>query len=199
MAKITGFYNKNKKRKPENQSRSFDWALKILVITFVLSLVTSVLSQVAVGGSDILIATMLLIFMIITSIIFDVIGVSVTSCSLCRINSDGADNDVKKLAAWLISNAEKVNNLCADVVGDICGVMSGACGASIVAAISETFGTDALLPSILVSAVIASVTVGGKAFCKKIAVSNSESIVMFTARRLYSVVKTFKRNKNERN
>lgn len=192
MAKLFGFY-KNKRSDKKKPSRSANWALKILVITFVLSLISSVLSQVAVGGSNILIATMLLIFMIITSIIFDVIGVSVTSCSFCRINSENGKDGVKKVASLLIANAEKVNNLCADVVGDICGVMSGACGASIVAAISDALGTDVFLPSILVSAVIASVTVGGKALCKKIAVRNSESIVMFTARRLYSVIKIFKK------
>lgn len=167
--------------------------MKIVVLTFILSLISSVLSQIAVGGSDILIATMLLIFMVITSIIFDVIGVSVTSCPLCRIRETSEDDGVAKTARMLIENAEKVNNLCADVIGDICGVMSGACGASIVAAICEATGAEVFLPSILVSAVIASVTVGGKAFCKKIAVVNSESIVMFAARRIYSVVKLFKR------
>ena len=132
--------------------------------------------------------------MIITSIIFDVIGVSVTSCTLCALSDAHKESDgVKNVALALIANAEKVNNFCADVIGDICGVMSGACGASIVAAISQTFGLDAFLPSILVSAVIASVTVGGKALCKRIAVRNSESIVLFTSRRLYSLIKTFKR------
>ena len=194
MGNFFGFYkfkNNNKKRRPP--SRSAGWAVKIVVLTFILSLISSVLSQIAVGGSDILIATMLLIFMVITSIIFDVIGVSVTSCQLCRIRETSVDDGVAKTARMLIENAEKVNNLCADVIGDICGVMSGACGASIVAAICEATGAEVFLPSILVSAVIASVTVGGKAFCKKIAVVNSESIVMFAARRIYSVVKLFKR------
>lgn len=196
MAKFTGFYNNRRKnRRKSIKGRSADWALKIVVLTFVLSLITSVVSQVAVGGSDILIATMLLIFMIITSIIFDVIGVSVTSCSSCRIkNQTTYDAGVAHMAELLIANAEKVNNICADVIGDICGVMSGACGASIVAAISDALGTDPLLPSILVSALIASVTVGGKALCKRIAVRNSEKIVLFTAKRLYSAVKTFKKD-----
>lgn len=194
MGKFFGFYKfKSKGKRKRPSSRQAGWAVKIVVLTFILSLISSVLSQVAVGGSDILIATMLLIFMVITSIIFDVIGVSVTSCSLCRISAADDDDEVTVTARMLIDNAEKVNNLCADVIGDICGVMSGACGASIVAAISEATGADVFLPSILVSAVIASVTVGGKAFCKKIAVVNSESIVLFAARRIRSVVKLFKR------
>lgn len=196
MAKFIGFYNnKSNRTKRPRKKHSAGWALKIVVLTFILSLISSVLSQVAVGGSDILIATMLLIFMVITSIIFDVIGVSVTSCTMCAVNGANVeDGNVKRVAETLIANAEKVNNICADVIGDICGVMSGACGASIVAAISGALGTDAFLPSILVSAVIASVTVGGKALCKRIAVQNSESIVLFTARRLHSVIKIFKRN-----
>ena len=195
MSKFCGFYKrKNGKKRVHRGRRSASWALKIVFLTFVLSLVTSVLSQVAVGGSDILIATMLLIFMVITSIIFDVIGVSVTSCALCRVdNAERVCDEVKRIAVMLISNAEKVNNICADVIGDICGVMSGACGASIVAAICDATGSDPLIPSILVSAVIASATVGGKALCKRIAVRNSENIVLFAARRIHAVIKVFRR------
>lgn len=197
MAKFSGFYNNKNNGKHRRSGRnSVDWALKIVVLTFILSLISSVLSQIAVGGSDILIATMLLIFMVITSIIFDVIGVSVASCSACAVEETATkDKDTLRVARALISNAEKVNNLCADVIGDICGVMSGACGASIVAALSDAFGTDAFLPSILVSAVIASVTVGGKAFCKRIAVRNSKNIVLFTAARLSAVIKLFRRKR----
>ena len=197
MAKLFGFYNnKSKGKRKRAGRRSADWALKIVVLTFILSLISSVLSQVAVGGSNILIATMLLIFMIITSIIFDVIGVSVASCSACAVDETAVKNKgTLKVAKALISNAEKVNNFCADVIGDICGVMSGACGASIVAVLSDAFGTDAFLPSILVSAVIASVTVGGKAFCKRIAVRNSRNIVLFTAARLNALIKIFKRKR----
>lgn len=197
MAKFLGFYNnKNNGKRRRRKRLSVDWALKIVVLTFILSLISSVLSQVAVDGSDILIATMLLIFMVITSIIFDVIGVSVASCSACAVEgSASVDDETLKVAKTLISNAEKVNNFCADVIGDICGVMSGACGASIVAALSDALGTNAFLPSILVSAVIASVTVGGKALCKRIAVRNSRNIVLFTAARLCAIVRIFKRKR----
>lgn len=187
--------NSDKKRNNDDFSKkSLMWAVKIVLITFVLSLFSSLLSQIAVSGSDILIAVMLLIFMVITSIIFDVIGVGVASCSACDPQLF-EDKHIAGIVKMLIENAEKVNNICADVIGDVCGVLSGACGASIVVAISQTFGQTGFIPAVTVSALIASATVGGKAFMKRIAVRNSSQIVIFTARNLKKILKFLKKDK----
>jgi hypothetical protein len=50
-----------------------------------------------------------------------------------------------KKAVWLISNAEKVGSFCNDLVGDICGVMSGATGAAIAARLFDGLHGDVWL------------------------------------------------------
>ena len=89
-------------------------------------------------------------------------------------------------AIRLVQNSEKVSSICCDVIGDICGVISGACSAAIVLRIVSYSGTGKyqLLISIIASAMIAAITVGGKAVGKMIAIRNSKELVMLTARLL---------------
>ncbi|WDC83794.1 hypothetical protein PL321_14940 [Caloramator sp. mosi_1] len=74
-----------------------------------------------------------LISIIFVGIIFDIIGVAVTAAEEAPFHSL-ASRKVKgaKTAVKLIRNADKVSNFCNDVIGDICGVVSGAAGAIII-------------------------------------------------------------------
>lgn len=164
-------------------------------MTFGLSLASSLLSQVAIKGSNILIAIMLLVFMIVASILFDVIGISVASCNPLSLYALNTDRKTEQILKFILKNSEKVNNLCADVIGDICGVLSGACGASIVATIANLLGIGVFVPTIIVSAIIASATVGGKAFFKKSAVDNNTQIVLFLASVLKKIIIFAKKEK----
>ena len=118
------------------------------------------------------------------SILFDGIGVAVTSCDITPIVSMASKKEYgAKTAMWLVKNNEKVSNVCNDVIGDIFGIISGACGAAI--AIKIVTLTDDKYQqwiAIAVSAVVSALTIGGKAFLKNIAITNSKEFVMFVAR-----------------
>jgi len=86
-----------------------------------------------------------------------------------------------KKAVWLISNAEKVGSFCSDLIGDICGVMSGATGTTIAARLFDDVASGVWLTLIMTSLISASM-VGCKAIGKLIAVKYSEKIVMYTAK-----------------
>jgi CBS domain containing-hemolysin-like protein len=77
----------------------------------------------------------------------------------------------------LIKNADKVSSFCCDVVGDICGIISGSTGATIALALSQKFHLNSLLIMIIVMSLISALTIGGKAFEKSIAINKSEDIV----------------------
>ena len=81
----------------------------------------------------------------------------------------------------MIRNSAKVSNFCADVIGDICGVLSGAISAMIALKLTENFGMSSNIQFIF-SAIVASATVGGKAITKEIAKSNSTQIVNFVSK-----------------
>ncbi len=172
------------------RSTATAWALKIMPITFCLSLASSWFSQAVTTFTDLTASVMLLLFMMLVSVVFDGIGVSVTSCDKAAVKKL-LQYDAKraKIALGLIANAEKVNSVCADVIGDICGVLSGACGAVLAAdLVSQTNTGGTWLPT-LTSAVVAAATVGGKALMKGIAVKNADKYVVQTAKALSVIYK----------
>ena len=161
------------------------WALQIFFLTFVLSLSFSVMSELLLAKSNVVIALTLLSILITINILFDIVAIAVTSCNIEPFLSM-ASKKIKgsKTAVKLIKNAEKVNNICSDVIGDICGIVTGALGATIVLKIFSEGGTnyDTAIISILFSSITAAITVGGKAIGKKIAITNNQQIIFFVAK-----------------
>ena len=97
-------------------------------------------------------------------------------------------------ALKLLRSAEKVSSFCNDVVGDICGVVSGSASAVIAvkalsSANSETFA------NILMSALVAGVTIAGKACGKNVAMKNATSIVYMVSKPLYYIKQLFHKKK----
>lgn len=181
--------NKNKLNKADF------WVIKITILTFLGAVVCSYLSQITTSRSDIIVSIMLLSFMILISILFDGIGLSVASCSKEKMQKYSVFPKQYNIALKLIKNAEKVNNVCADVIGDMCGILSGACGTAIILQLSLE-GQLAHWSTVLASSIIAAITVGGKASLKKIAVKNSAEFVFMSAKiiSLFCVKKPTKRN-----
>ena len=81
-------------------------------------------------------------------------------------------------AIRLLRNAERVSSICNDVVGDICGVVSGSASATIAAQVLQNFEfTWPQLVTLLMSALVAGLTVGGKALGKTFAMNSATAIV----------------------
>ena len=104
------------------------------------------------------------------------VGTAVASCDIQPFLSMSA-RKVKgaKTAVKLVKNAEKVSSVCADIIGDICGIISGACGAAIV--IKQFADGTSIIISVLFSAFIAALTVFGKSLGKSYAMTNSNKII----------------------
>ena len=171
--------SKSKPRKKRNL-----WALKITIVTLFLSAFISFLTEITSSADNIIVTVILLLFLITASILFDGIGVAVTSCDITPIVSMASKKVYgAKTAMWLVKNNEKVANVCNDVIGDIFGIISGACGAAIVVKLMMTLDESwQRWLTIGMSSIISALTIGGKAFLKNIAISNSKEFVMFVAR-----------------
>jgi CBS domain containing-hemolysin-like protein len=136
-------------------------------------------------------AFIILIAIILFGILFDIIGVAVTAAEEVPFHSM-ASRKVKgaKTAVKLIRNADKVSNFCNDVIGDVCGVISGGTGAVIIGKIIGASNIhNKLILTLAISATIASITVGGKAFGKNFAISESNNIIYFVAWIIESIKK----------
>lgn len=170
------------KETKSKKKKAMNWVITAFILTFVLSLIFSFISNVAIKGLAIIPAILVLILVILFGIMFDLIGVATTIAKEEEFNSMAAKKiHGAKQAIKLIRNSPKVSNFCADVIGDICGVLSGSLSALIALKLTESFGIDESV-QILLSAIVAALTVGGKAITKEIAKKHPTQIVFFVAK-----------------
>ena len=175
------------KTHPKHKGTKNLWPLKVTIITLVLSAFFSFFTEIVSTKSNLVIAFLICILLIVISIVFDGIGIAATNCDIKPLTAMAAKKvPGSKRAIRLVQNSEKVSSICCDVIGDICGVISGACSAAIVLRIIVYTGSDSyrLVISIIASALIAALTVGGKAVGKIVAIRNSKELIMLTARLL---------------
>ena len=159
--------------------QNIKWILLITSLTFVISIIFSYLSETILKKSNIVIELLVLLTVILIGIIFDMIGVAVTTCAEHPFHAM-ASRKIKgaKTAIKLIKNKDKVSSFCNDVIGDICGIVSGTAGVIIATSIAK----DSIICSLLVTATISSLTIGGKALGKKVAVNKSENITRIVSK-----------------
>jgi len=156
----------------------------------------SLITENLMSNLDILAAFLILIVIIFIGIIFDIIGIAVTASDEKPFHAMAANKvEEAKYAVKLIRNAGQVSNFCNDVIGDICGIISGAAGTTIIYKLIERYDfKSATMLSIIVTALIASFTVGGKAIGKGIAMDNSEKIIFQISKMLKFIENNFKMN-----
>ena len=133
-----------------------------------------------------MIALLVLTAFIGLGIIFDMIGVAVTAADPRPFHSMAAHKEKGgREAVKLLSKANEVSSFCNDVVGDICGIVSGSTAAVIVTQLQQNFNTTSVLVSIGVTALISGITIGGKALGKSFAIRSSTKVVHIVGRVIY--------------
>ncbi|MBQ5792020.1 MAG: DUF21 domain-containing protein [Clostridia bacterium] len=167
-------------KKDAKKKSRVKWVVTAFLLSFVISAVFSVAMGEVTANASIIVAILLLLFFIALGILFDLVGLAVATADASPFHSMAARRlRAGKKGVWLIANSDKVSSVCNDIVGDICGVVTGAAGAAIVA---KLFADGAMWYSLAVTSLISALTVGGKAACKSFAMKHSDSIVMFVAK-----------------
>jgi len=176
-----------KKNSNSNNIAKWTWVIKIFIVTLILAMMLSFLSETALRNLSLPLAFIVLFLFIFLGVLFDTIGIAVATAEITPFIAMSSKR-VKgaKEGMFLLQRAEIVSNICNDVVGDICGIISGAAGGIIVITI-VTMSTNAseLLISVILSAVIASITVSGKALGKMIAMNDNKEIVLFVGKLIH--------------
>ena len=176
-----------KKKGGKKPGPDYKWIVLIFLCTMLISAVMSFVSTNLLEGSGMLVSFIILICIILIGIVFDIIGVAVTASDEAPFHSMASRKIPEAVDALrLIRNAERVSSFCNDVIGDICGVISGSASAVIAARVLllRPDYREAVL-NLLMSALVAGLTVGGKAFGKTIAMQSSIQVVRLAARALH--------------
>ncbi len=173
----------------KERSRTIRWVVTVFLVTLVVSGMISLISDEVMASSGLLAAFAILLGIVFLGIIFDIIGMAVATASEKPFHSMAARKvPGAQEAIRLLRNAERVSSICNDVVGDICGVVSGSASATIAALILTH--VDTVWPravSLGMSALVAGLTVGGKAIGKTIAVNSCTQIVHLVGRFLHTL------------
>ena len=155
--------------KPDsNVSTSHKWTIFVIFLSFVLSLVFSLITSVAMQSLNLFFAFIVLFAIIAINILFDMIGTAVQSAEEKPFHSLAA----RKESISVIRHAPQLANLCCDVIGDIAGIISGATTTLIVSELVVKFNLSGILPSLILTGIVSSLTIGGKAMSKGISMNN---------------------------
>ena len=159
-----------------------NWIYKVFLMTFFLSLAFSFVSNVISSNANLFVTILITILVIAIGIIFDMIGTASLTSNEATFHAKSSKK-IKgaKESLKIIKNSVKVASICNDVIGDICGIISGGMGAMVALSLSNVIGNK-VLASILVSSIISSLTVGGKAICKTIAIKKCDDIVFIVGK-----------------
>ena len=185
----------------KERNKTIRWVVTIFFVTIFISALITFVSNELMALSTIYVAFIILLVIVLIGIIFDVIGVAVTSAdekpfhSMAARKVPGAQEAIK-----LLRSAEKGSSICNDVIGDICGVVSGSASAAIAAQVLVKFESipDVVL-SLLMSALVAGLTVGGKAMGKTFAINSCTVIVQSVGRIIWgfgNIPALFRKKKN---
>lgn len=165
-------------KKDRKKNNNIGWIVKITIMAFLISFMFSFASESILPKVNIPIGIVLLITFIIIGVVFDMVGVSITAADIGPFNAMSAKK-IKgaNVAIKFLQNADKVSSFCNDVVGDICGIISGTASATLAISIALALEVNVFFVALLITAITSSLTIGGKAICKSIAIKNSTSIV----------------------
>ena len=174
-------------KKSSASSKRIRWVVGVFFSTIFISALFTLCSTLLLENSGLWIAFLVLLLIVAIGIVFDMVGVAVTAADETPFHSMASRRVPEAMEAIrLLRNAERVGSVCNDVVGDICGVVSGSAAAVISTNVIAATGlSQSTWMSVLLSALVAAFTVGGKAAGKSLAIKNSTNIVRMTAKILY--------------
>ena len=185
----------------KERNKAIRWVVTIFFVTIIVSGSISALSDVIMANSSMPVAFLILFAIILIGIIFDIIGMAVASADEKPFHAMAARKVTgAKEAIALLRNAERVSSICNDVVGDICGVISGSASATIAVQVMNNieFSQEKAI-TLVMSALVAGLTVGGKAIGKTFAIGSCTKIVENVGKLIwgFSHLPEFFRKKNK--
>jgi len=158
---------------------SLRWAIRLLIWSFAITVILTLFSTHAMSGAGLITAIFILLVFIVLGVLFDMLGIAAATASEKPFHAMAA-NRVAGAAESLrfIKNADRVSSFCNDMVGDICGIISGISAMAIVTVLSRDFSAGVTITTLVVSGLLAGLTVGAKALFKPLAMRHNTAIVL---------------------
>src|SRR5690625_495302 len=164
--------------------RSIKFSLTIAVITFVLAAIFSIVSSSLLSKIIWYLGMIVVLIIVLIGIVFDMLGIASTAAKEAPFHAMAAEKvHGAKESVIIIRNADKFASFSNDVIGDISGIVSGTASAIVVLQIAKLMGHGEgsafqIILSVLLTSLVAALTVGGKAMGKYFAINKSTNIII---------------------
>lgn len=152
------------------------------LLSFVLTVIIVVPSRHATQQLSLVGGLLVIIVVVSLGVVADMLGVAAAAASEAPFHAMAARKITgARQALKMVQHADRVSTLFADVMGDVAGTVSGAAAAAVVLrffAVASEVAPPRTIVDALVVALAASLTVGGKAACKELALRRSTDVLM---------------------
>jgi CBS domain containing-hemolysin-like protein len=163
--------------------KSLRWATIIGLLTALMAMLLSVVSSSLLNGVPWSGGLLVVLVIVAINVVFDMLGTAAAAATERPFHAMAA----KKLpgarhAIGILRRADQFSNFCNDVIGDICGIISGAAAFAVVGSLVVDVGGDRLVWDVLMVSVISALTVGWKALGKTFSIHYANSIIFQVGR-----------------
>lgn len=167
----------------------YKWIFTVFLLSFFLAMFFTFIAETVISNVSLIIGVIITLIIVFLGIICDMVGVAISTVKVEPFNSMASKKIREaKTALTLIKNKDKVSSIFCDVIGDVCGVITGSTGAAIIVGISLISSINTLLISLIIMGLLSTLTITGKAIGKNIAMRNSTKII----RKVAKIVSIFK-------
>lgn len=162
---------------------NYKWIFTVFLLSFFLAMFFTFVAETVISNVSLIAGIIITLIIVFIGIICDMVGVAASTVKIEPFNAM-ASKKIKeaKTALMLIRNKDKVSSIFCDVVGDVCGVITGSAGAAIIVGIVLISHMNTLLVSLVIMGLLSTLTITGKAIGKNIAMNNSTKIIRFVAK-----------------
>ncbi|WP_035485121.1 hypothetical protein [Alicyclobacillus contaminans] len=147
------------------------------------------------------VGAVVVVAIVLIGALFDMLGVAAAAARETPFHAMASKKVFgARRAIVIVRNAEKVSSICSDVVGDIAGVLSGAGALAVSVQLGDALrleGWQRELVTIILTAMVTSITVGAKALGKTLAIQSPTPIILVAAK-IFDTIWIFGRGKDQR-
>jgi hypothetical protein len=158
--------------------KSLRWATFIGFLTALTAMLLSVVSTALLHGMSWTGGLVVVLVIVVVNVLFDMLGTAAAAAVERPFHAMAAKKVPGALhAIGILRKADQFSNFCNDVIGDICGIISGAAAFAVVGSLVTDVGGERTVWDVLMVSVISALTVGWKALGKTFSIQYANAII----------------------
>lgn len=172
--------------------KSLRWATFIGFLTALMAMLLSVISTALLNGMSWSGGLLVVLVIVVINVLFDMLGTAAAAAIERPFHAMAAKKvPGARHAIGILRRADQFSNFCNDVIGDICGIISGAAAFAVVGSLVTDVGGERTVWDVLIVSIISALTVGWKALGKTLSIHYANPIIFQVGKLFYFMEEKF--------